>query len=318
MNLKDYLQLQEKFSNYFYNKNEMSLKEKEEMLKTLSLSLHAEASEIVCSSNYKFYDRETLNIDTGRILYKSVDAFRYLLAILNLYDIDESQFLNAFQHKYHYLNKKIEAWELVNNKNPVVVVDIDDVLLSFRKTFNDWIRKTYNVEIDDNSNQYYSSIAVKSIGLSPEKVFEDFIDCDGLLTIPAFENAAKMTRLLRELGYEIQLLTSRPESNLRCKYQTLQSLLDNDIVFDKLNFSSEKYIWLAKQEFYLDGRFKFAIDDSPKHVSEYANHDVSVVMPIYEYNKSILNHPKKEEYIITTSLDNIDQNVLSLASNYIK
>ena len=310
MNLKDYLQLQEKFSNLFYDKNNMSSKQKEEMLKTLSLSLHSEITQIVSSTNYKFYDKDEFTVDKGKVLYKSVDAFRYLLAILNLYDINEDTFLKAFQHKDNYLHKDV-SYRTTNK--PVVVVDIDDVLVSFRSTFNQWIRDTYSIEIDDNSNQYYSSIAVKDIGLSPESVFEEFMEEDGLLTIPAFQNASLMTEALQKSGYEIQLLTSRPEGNLKCKYQTLQSLLDNNIVFDKLNFSSEKYIWLAKQDFYLDGRFKFAIDDSPKHVSEYANHNVPVVMPIYEYNKSILDHPKKDEYIFETSLEDMHYRVTHLS-----
>ena len=310
MDLRNYLELQEKFSNLFYDKNNMSSKQKEEMLKTLSLSLHNEITQIVSSTNYKFYGKDEFTVDKGKVLYKSVDAFRYLLAILNLYDINEDTFLKAFQHKDNYLHKDVSY--KTSNK-PVVVLDIDDVLVSFRATFNQWIRETYKIEIDDNSNQYYSSIAVKDIGLSPESVFEEFMEVDGLLTIPAFQNASLMTETLKKSGYEIQLLTSRPEGNLKCKYQTLQSLLDNNIVFDKLNFSSEKYIWLAKQDFYLDGRFKFAVDDSPKHVSEYANHNVPVVMPIYEYNKSILNHPKKDEYIFETSLENMHYKVLDLS-----
>lgn len=310
MDLKKYLKLQEKFSKIFYDKEVMSDKEKEEMIKTLSLSLHNEVSQVVSSTNYKFYDKKEYDIDTGKILYKSVDTFRYLLALLNLCNIDEETFLKAFQHRDSYLHKKVNYKP---TKNPVVVIDIDDVLLDFRFTFNEWIRNKYNIFIDDNSDQYYSSIAVKEIGLSPESVFEDFIKEDGLLTIPAFQNASLMTEALQKSGYEIQLLTSRPERNLKCKYQTLQSLLDNNIVFDKLNFSSEKYIWLAKQDFYLDGRFKFAIDDSPKHVSEYANHNVPVIMPIYEYNKSILDHPKKDEYIFETSLEDMHYRVTHLS-----
>ena len=310
MDLKNYLELQETFSKYFYDKDKMSLKEKEEMIKTLSLSLHNEVSQVVSSTNYKFYDKKEYNIDKGKILYKSVDTFRYLLALLNLCDIDENTFLNAFNHRDNYLHKKVKYKSL--NK-PVVIIDIDDVLLSFRFTFNEWIRSNYNIYIDDNSNQYYSSIAVKEIGLSPETVFEDFIKEDGLLTIPAFKNAAEMTSMLSDLGYEIQLLTSRPEKNLKCKYQTLQSLLNNNITFDKLNFSFEKYIWLAKQKFYLDGRFKFAIDDSPKHVSEYANHDVPVVMPVFEYNKSVLNRSKSKDCIINSPLGDMHSKVLEIA-----
>lgn len=311
MDLKKYLVLQEKFSKIFYDKEKMSDKEKEEMIKTLALSLHSEVSQVVSSTNYKFYDKKEYDVNIGKILYKSVDTFRYLLALLNLCNIDEEAFLKAFQHRDNYLHKKVLY---KSTKKPVVVIDIDDVLLSFRFTFNEWIRSKYNIFIDDNSDQYYSSIAVKKIGLSPESVFEDFIKEDGLLSIPALDNAASMTSHLKSLGFEIQLLTSRPEKNLKCKYQTMQSLIDNNITFDKLNFSFEKYIWLAKQDFYLDGRFKFAIDDSPKHVTEYANHDVTVVMPTYEYNKSVLNHAKKEKHIFDTTLEDMHLKVFNLAS----
>lgn len=314
MDLQKYLNIQEKFSNLFYDKNNMSDRDKEEMTKTLSLSLHNEVSQIVASTNYKFYAKDSFKADTGKILYKSVDAFRYLLALLNLYDISEKDFLSAFQHRDNYLHKDV-SYE--KTKKPVVVIDIDDVLLSFRYTFNEWIRNTYNIVIDDNSNQYYSSIAVKDIGLSPESVFEEFMEKGGLLTIPMLQNAAELTSELSKLGFEIQLLTSRPEGNLRCKYQTLQSLIDNNITFDKLNFSFEKYIWLAKQDFYLDGRFKFAIDDSPKHVSEYANHNVPVIMPIYEYNKSVLNHEKKDKFIFETSIKDMNLKVLEIARSYL-
>ena len=125
MDLKNYLELQEKFSNLFYNKSRMSSKQKEEMLKTLSLSLHSEITKIVSSTNYKFYDKEEFIVDKGKVLYKSVDAFRYLLAILNLYDINEDTFLKAFQHKDNYLHKDVSYR---TTSKPVVVLDIDDVL----------------------------------------------------------------------------------------------------------------------------------------------------------------------------------------------
>ena len=96
MDLRNYLELQEKFSNLFYDKNNMSSKQKEEMLKTLSLSLHNEITQIVSSTNYKFYGKDEFTVDKGKVLYKSVDAFRYLLAILNLYDINVSHVISIF------------------------------------------------------------------------------------------------------------------------------------------------------------------------------------------------------------------------------
>tara|TARA_B100001287_G_scaffold271995_1_gene273074 strand:+ start:707 stop:1687 length:981 start_codon:yes stop_codon:yes gene_type:complete len=317
MDLKKYLELQEKFSQLFYNKDVLSLKEKEEMLKTLSLSLHGEISKIVSSTNYKYYDRKEPEIDKGNVLFKTVNAFRYLLAIMNLNGITEDEFLEAFYQKDNYLHKKTKTWKLKNSDKPVVVVDIDDVLLGFREYFNTWLENQYNIEIDRDSTQYYSSIAVKEIGLSPESVFEEFMSNNELLNIPALSGSKEMLERLKDLGYEIQLLTSRPSSNLKCKYHTHQSLLDNNLYFDKLNFAQEKYIWLAKQDFYINGRFAFAIDDSPKHVEEYVSHNVHVVMPYYEYNKhlAIRSDPKSFQLLHDVSINNMSSMVLGLAKN---
>ena len=317
MDLKKYLEIQEKFSQIFYDKDSLTLKEKEEMLKTLSLSLHGEISKIVSSTNYKYYDRKEPEIDKGNVLFKAVNAFRYLLAIMNLNDISEEEFLEAFYQKDNYLHEKTKTWKLKDSSKPVVVVDIDDVLLGFREYFNSWLERQYNVVIDRDSTQYYSSIAVKEIGLSPESVFEEFMDNNELLNIPALSGSKVMLESLRDLGYEIQLLTSRPSSNLKCKYHTHQSLIDNDLYFDKLNFAQEKYIWLAKQKFYIDGRFAFAIDDSPKHVEEYVSHNVKVVMPYYEYNKhlAIKTDPKSFQLLNDVSIDNMTSMVLGLAKN---
>ena len=317
MDLKKYLEIQEKFSQIFYDKDSLTLKEKEEMLKTLSLSLHGEISKIVSSTNYKYYDRKEPEIDKGNVLFKAVNAFRYLLAIMNLNDISEEEFLEAFYQKDNYLHRKTKTWKLKDSSKPVVVVDIDDVLLGFREYFNSWLERQYNVVIDRDSTQYYSSIAVKEIGLSPESVFEEFMDNNELLNIPALSGSKVMLESLRDLGYEIQLLTSRPSSNLKCKYHTHQSLIDNDLYFDKLNFAQEKYIWLAKQKFYIDGRFAFAIDDSPKHVEEYVSHNVKVVMPYYEYNKhlAIKTDPKSFQLLNDVSIDNMTSMVLGLAKN---
>ena len=42
-------------------------------------------------------------------------------------------------------------------------------------------------------------------------------------------------------------------------------------------------------EYYDSGSIKFAIDDSPKHAIEYANHGICVKVPKKSYNKSIRN-----------------------------
>jgi len=280
------LKIQDSFSKNFYNKDTMTLKEKEEMLKTLCLALHFETSEIVSSSNFKVFDKTEYTVDKNKILYNNIDVFRYILAITNLYDISGNDFISAFEERDTHLNI-LQKIKMPKKDQKVVVVDIDDVVCSFRSYFNSWLEKTLNIEIAENSKSYYSSKEVKNQGYSPEGVFEDFMSAGEILNIPVINSMKSFLHYLKNNDYYIQMLTARPEENLKCKYQTYVWLQKNCIPFDNVAFASEKYIWVSKQDFYVNNQLCFAIDDSPKHALEYATHDVKVLVPKMPYNEDI-------------------------------
>jgi hypothetical protein len=286
-NLGTILKDHEKFSSLFYDINKLDKRKKEELLKTLCLCLHHEVSSIAESSNFKIFEKTSYDVDINSILYNSVDVLRYVFSILNLYGIDADKFNAAYREKAEYLHFVSTQDKNSLDSGRVIVIDIDDVICDFRSYFNSWINKTYNIEIRDDSTSYYSSIEVKKIGLSPELVFKEFINSNQLLNIPVIENMKLSINVMKKSGFKICLLTSRPEANPKCKYQTYKWLIDNDIKFDSLNFSPEKYIWIAKQKFYVEERLFFAIDDSPKHAMEYATHDILTVVPKASYNSDV-------------------------------
>jgi hypothetical protein len=285
MNFNDLLEKHKEFTKDYYHTDILSDKQKEELLKTLCLALHHEVSQVVTATNFKVFDKAVYKANKNEIVYNSVDSFRYILAILGLYNISANEFISAYEEKDLYLKKR-KYLKSHTKGQPVAVIDIDDILCSFRSYFNEWLYKTYNIDIDKNSTSYYSSKEVKDFGLSPEGVFESFIQRDQLLKIPAIYDAIETINILKENNYYIQLLTSRPAHNLKCKYQTYMWLDNNGVYFDNLAFASEKYIWLSKQSYYTTGEVKFAIDDSPKHSMEYATHDINVLMPNLPYNKT--------------------------------
>lgn len=298
------LKIQDNFSKNFYNKDTMTLKEKEEMLKTLCLALHFETSEIVSSSNFKVFDKTEYSVDRDKILYNNIDVFRYILAITNLYDISGNEFISAFEERDTHLNM-IQDIKPPRKDQTVIVVDVDDVVCSFRSYFNNWLEKNLNVKIDPNSKSYYSSKEVKEQGYSPEGVFEDFMSAGEILNIPVIDSMRSFLHYLKSNDYYIQMLTARPEENLKCKYQTYVWLKNNNIPFDNIAFASEKYIWVAKQEFYVNGQLGFAIDDSPKHALEYATHDVNVLVPKTPYNEDI-SHTNIQHFDINSLKGIID------------
>jgi hypothetical protein len=208
------------------------------------------------------------------------------LKYLTKHNISTEEFTSAFEERDTHLRLQNKC-SLPEENQKVIVVDIDDVVCNFRGFFNNWLKKKYNINVDPNSTSYYSSKEVKSAGLSPESVFEVFISEDMFLQIPAYNNMLELLEKIKSQNIYIQLLTSRPENNLKCKYQTYKWLEQNKVVFDSVGFAPEKYIWLAKKDFYLNGNLIAAIDDSPKHAMEYATHDINVFVPKMSYNNDI-------------------------------
>ena len=78
-------------------------KEIDDLTKTLALALYSEVGELVSGTNYKSHRGETFTPDSDKILFESVDVVRYIIAILNLWNISPEKFLAAWRTKDKYL-----------------------------------------------------------------------------------------------------------------------------------------------------------------------------------------------------------------------
>jgi len=225
------------------------------------------------------------------LIYSSVDVLRYVMSILNLWETNPEDVSKAFALKDIYLEVENKIFARSWEGQPVVIVDIDDVLCEFRSTFADFLSRRYDIKADVESDQYFfvEDILKASGNINPEKVFEDFVKERHFNCLPEVEGALEFLASLRKKGYWIQLLTARPKENLKIFYDTYYWLNLTGATFDRVDFSPEKLRWCMNSEYYDSGAIKFAIDDSPKHAIEYANHGISVKVPKKSYNKSIRN-----------------------------
>lgn len=294
--LNDLIIKQQQYSNIFYNSNELDEKNKLEILKSLCLSLHNEVSLISNSIDYKTITKNNIKLDEDNLIYHTVDSLRYIFAILNLYNINAEEFEKSYLEKDIALNIEANIKE-PNTNDKIVIVDIDDVLCEFKDHFNNWLEKQYNIKIDKNSDSYYTTKELIEISVNPESAFELYIKSNQLLEIGVMQHAKSMLQTLKDKGYYIYLLTSRPKNNARCKYQTYSWLKNNEILFDNIDFAPEKYLWLSKQDFYINNQIHFAIDDSAKHAMEYATHGLKCYVPLAPHNKN-LNHSLIEHFNI--------------------
>ena len=287
--------IQKSFNQKLYGQN-LSEKELAEVTKTLSLCLHSEVSELMQSVTFKDHHIQTDKIDKVKMLFESVDVIRYVVAILNLNNISPDSFLQAFMDKDIYLNnldKEQKSWDGVQK---VAIIDIDDVLSEFRSHFALHLNEEYDLYPDVDSEEYYFITALSKLDMNPEEVFEKFTDQGGFRDIPIVHGAIKMLNEIRNQGYWIQLLTARPKENLKCFYDTYYWLDKNNIPYDALDFSNEKFRWCAKSRYYDSGKISFAVDDSPKHVAEYAKHGIFCYMPKKNYNNEVRDMARTGTY----------------------
>lgn len=280
------LAIQKMYNDQVIGKN-LNNREVESKTQELALCAHAEISALVNATNFKKHHGSLEKVDRDRILFESIDILRYVQAIQNLWNITAEEIDQAFIAKDTYLNSR---QNIKNNSwagQPVAIIDMDDVIVDFRKGFANWLSSTYGIYVDVNSEEYYFITALQKVDVNPEEVFSRFIAESGFAKLDPVPGAARFMKSLKDRGFWIQILTARPEQDLRCMYDTYQWLNLHEIIYDDVGFSTEKFRWCAKSKYYDKKAIAFAVDDSPKHAEEYAKHGIRVKVPIKSYNKHI-------------------------------
>jgi hypothetical protein len=285
MGIKKLLKRQKEFSDFFYDSSTFDDAKREEMTKSFALAIHAEVADLVSSINFKDHHANRKTPDREKILYESIDVMRYLLAIMNVWGYDSHEVKTAFNDKDVFLHLRHKSENAVWDGRPVLIVDVDDVIAEFRKCFFEWLRRSHDIDIPDEYPEYYASTPLKEKGLNPEAVFKDFISDREMRELSVIPGIVEVLKQARETGFWVQLLTARPEQNLICLYDTYHWLHENQIPFDGVSFSVEKYKWIVQSKFY--GHVAACIDDSSKHSAEYSMHGLLVFSPRLEYNTSL-------------------------------
>ena len=284
--LQESLPAQKSFSDIFFDPALLADEDKVKQFKSFLLSLHAELSDLAGAVNYKDH-RPGTHVDPQKILFESVDVYRYLLAILNLWGIDAATFAAALEQKDELLHYRHTLQQKKWEGQPVVLFDMDDVLAGFRSKFCDFATRRYGFFVDPMSAEYYNTTVFRQNGVSDSAVFQEFIDARGFSSLEVIQPYKNLMDALKSMGFWIHIVTARPEHSRFCYHDTYSWLYRNNIPADAVTFTPEKYAWLVGQA-YMSAQRLFAIDDSPKHAAEYAKHGVRVLVPEKTYNREML------------------------------
>jgi 5'(3')-deoxyribonucleotidase len=285
------MEAQKEYNDDVFEKKLKNGSKEEKLIVTneIALKAHRSLSELLEEASREKCDQTNL-------AFASVDALRYIMSILNVWDINSSDIESAYKIKDAQLSVQLDMSKKVWQNQPVIIVDIDDVLAEFRGTFADFLVSEFGINADPESKQYYFVDEVSEEGFNPEAVFQSFVEKGMFRNLPVIDDAVKFLNGLKKKGYWIHLLTARPKENKKIFYDTFFWLKEHDIPFDDIDFSPEKFRWCAQSKYYDKGGIYYAIDDSPKHAIEYAKHGIRVKVPVKSYNTDITNSENIEHY----------------------
>ena len=290
MNYKEMLEIQRAYNKkVLEDVDNLNDAAREVCTQQLALCAHAELSSLVNATNYKKHHGSLGAVDRDTILYESIDVLRYIQAIQNLWNISAEEVEGAFGKKDVYLNERNRIDNSPWTGQPVVIVDMDDVIVDFRRGFSRWLAEEQDIHVDVESEEYYFITALAAKNVNPELIFTEFMREGGFANLGPVAGSREFLQTLKDQGYWIHILTARPEENLRCMYDSYYWLHKNQMPFDDISFSSEKFRWCANSQYYDSQAITAAFDDSPKHASEYAKHSMSCFLPNKSYNKEVQN-----------------------------
>lgn len=285
--LKKMWEQQHAFSTLHYDVGEMNESTREAKTRELALALHHEVSKLVSAVNFRGHLEKTNPPCREKVLYEAVDAIRYGMAILNLWDYDDDDFANAWDDKDHYLTQQHRLQELTWSGQPVVIWDIDDVLADFREGFSHWVCTTKGVHVDASSPEYFFIEQLAKTDYSSLALYDEFIKTRGMATLPA-NDAVEVLNRLHDEGVWTHLVTARPGHNLICRYDTYHWLRDAGVKFDGLDFTGEKLAFVSRTKYAINDCIVACVDDGPNHVHSYINHGFQTFMPNKPYNANIM------------------------------
>jgi len=172
----------------------------------------------------------------------------------------------------------------MSNQKPRIGVDLDNVLFDFTPAFCEYSNAEFGTDLTSYSyHEHWAKIWGQNDELLPHNELMDrwhyMIGEKFFEKILPIKNAAEILRRLKELGYELVVLTTRsannPADDKEIRRQTRDSLSrDFSGIFDEIHFlgiwkgaDQEKGHQITKSELFDKLNLDYLIDDQTKHVN---------------------------------------------------
>lgn len=262
---------QKSFNKNFVDFNHMDFNKSQEMTKEYALHLISEVTDLLSQVNWKMHHKSNLEVKRSDLVLEVIDIWKYLLSICLIWDIKPDEFCKAFDEKSGLVEQKyLQEFAQLEGKE-VVICDIDGVLGDYPYTFLEFVRSQEKLK---GRNPGFMSRNVWTLDLykylEGEVASSDlreykrlYRESGEIRKETVYQDSVNFLHTLKEKGYYVVLLTSRPFDEYKSLYlDTYIWLESHGFEYDMLINDDKKRNKVSKLLETSD--VKFVVDDDPK------------------------------------------------------
>lgn len=265
---------QKVFNGNFVDFENLDFETKQTMTKEYVLHMLSESNSLLEEVNWKMHHKSTKSVNRSDLVLELIDVWKYLLSIALIWDITPEEFSAAFEEKSSLVEQRyLQEFDDIKDRK-IAICDIDGVLGDYPATFLDFVSREESIA---GYHSQFSSDNVTHLDLY--KYLEGKVSSDRLKYYKhiyrssgeirkesVLQGAQEFLHTLREKGYYVVLLTSRPFSTYKSLYlDTYMWLTSHGLEFDMLLNDSKKRDKITKLLETSD--VQFIVDDDPKIIS---------------------------------------------------
>lgn len=230
----------------------------------------------------------------SNMLEEWIDIFKFWLCTGLVWGFTPEDFIQEFERKSAVVEQRFKQerqLDLLAPDTKIAGVDIDGVLADYPRSYIEFINSELGTNYDTSGVADYD--IGKALGLPVELAMElkdKYRQTGQKRYIPVCEGAKQFLEWLKQQGYTIVLLTSRPYKKYKRIFADTQEwLAKNGLVYDVIIWDETKHERLLK-EFGVD-RVEFFVDDVAKYCNDIAEIGVRTFLVNRAYNQGSATHP---------------------------
>lgn len=283
--------------NTLFRKPPTNDTERAEQVKQFHLYIESELHELLRTMKWKTHrrDRVVAEINRAHAEEECADILKTVLSLFQIMGLNLDDLHRLYWEKTAVVRQRYREEWMETLGDRLAIIDIDNVLADYVVGFGNWAvqeleamtpmppgaRSAINViRGRQDRREFLSAHTVGLPDITWQALKHKYRTQREKRKLPVMPGASHFLRTLRERGYSIVLLTSRPIDRYPNLYtDTLLWLQYHDLPFDAIWWAADK------GERILDGdtlkRIAFAVDDDYKYIRQYA--DMKVIPSIFWY-----------------------------------